>query len=315
MMHNDRDVLVHEVGPRDGLQSIQTIFPTDAKMNWIRQLARAGVPQIQVGSFVPPKNLPQMADSAEVVRQSVDISGLTVSALVPNLRGAENGMAAGAHQIGVVISVSEAHNMSNVKRSVAESLEGFSKIVEYRDASEEYKDIVISGGLATSFGCTIDGKVAVADVMRVAEEYLKRGADRISVADTVGHANPKQVKNLFDELYQTVGKDVAIGAHFHDTRGLGLANAFAALEAGVRELDSCLGGLGGCPYAPGATGNIVTEDLVFMLEAMGMRTGVDLDGLLEAREIMEQQLQDEPTHGNFITAGRPLGFEPATALI
>ena len=314
-MHNDRDVLVHEVGPRDGLQSIQTIFPTDAKMNWIRQLARAGVPQIQVGSFVPPKNLPQMADSAEVVRQSVDISGLTVSALVPNLRGAENGMAAGAHQIGVVISVSEAHNMSNVKRSVAESLEGFSKIVEYRDASEEYKDIVISGGLATSFGCTIDGKVAVADVMRVAEEYLKRGADRISVADTVGHANPKQVKNLFDELYQTVGKDVAIGAHFHDTRGLGLANAFAALEAGVRELDSCLGGLGGCPYAPGATGNIVTEDLVFMLEAMGMRTGVDLDGLLEAREIMEQQLQDEPTHGNFITAGRPLGFEPATALI
>ena len=315
MMHNDRDVLVHEVGPRDGLQSIQTIFPTDAKMNWIRQLARAGVPQIQVGSFVPPKNLPQMADSAEVVRQSVDISGLTVSALVPNLRGAENGMAAGAHQIGVVISVSEAHNMSNVKRSVAESLEGFSKIVEYRDASEEYKDIVISGGLATSFGCTIDGKVAVADVMRVAEEYLKRGADRISVADTVGHANPKQVKNLFDELYQTVGNDVAIGAHFHDTRGLGLANAFAALEAGVRELDSCLGGLGGCPYAPGATGNIVTEDLVFMLEAMGMRTGVDLDGLLEAREIMEQQLQDEPTHGNFITAGRPLGFEPATALI
>ena len=315
MMHNDRDVLVHEVGPRDGLQSIQTIFPTDAKMNWIRQLARAGVPQIQVGSFVPPKNLPQMADSAEVVRQSVDISGLTVSALVPNLRGAENGMAAGAHQIGVVISVSEAHNMSNVKRSVAESLEGFSKIVQYRDANEEYKDIVISGGLATSFGCTIDGKVAVADVMRVAEEYLKRGADRISVADTVGHANPKQVKNLFDELYQTVGNDVAIGAHFHDTRGLGLANAFAALEAGVRELDSCLGGLGGCPYAPGATGNIVTEDLVFMLEAMGMRTGVDLDVLLEAREIMEQQLQDEPTHGNFITAGRPLGFEPATALI
>ena len=314
-MQNDRDVLVHEVGPRDGLQSIQTIFPTEAKMDWIQQLACAGVPQIQVGSFVPPKNLPQMADSAEVVRQSVDIPGLTVSALVPNLRGAENGMAAGAHQIGVVISVSEAHNMSNVKRSVAESLEGFSKIVEYRDSNEEYKDIVISGGLATSFGCTIDGKVAVADVMRVAEEYLKRGADRISVADTVGHANPKQVKNLFDELYQTVGKEVAIGAHFHDTRGLGLANAFAALEAGVRELDSCLGGLGGCPYAPGATGNIVTEDLVFMLEAMGMRTGVDLDGLLEAREIMEQQLQDEPTHGNFITAGRPLGFEPATAVV
>ena len=312
-MNKSIDVLIHEVGPRDGLQSIQTIFPTKAKMEWIRREAEAGVSQIQVGSFVPPKNLPQMADSADVVRQSRDIPNLAVAALVPNLRGAENGMAAGAHQIGVVISVSEAHNMSNVKRSVSESLDGFSQIVEYRDANDDYKDIVISGGLATAFGCTIDGNVAVADVMRVAEEYIKRGADRISIADTVGHANPKQVKDLFNELYRTVGTDVPVGAHFHDTRGLGLANAFAAVEAGVRELDSCLGGLGGCPYAPGATGNIVTEDLVFMLEAMGLRTGVDLDGLLEARKIMESYLTNEPTHGNFISAGRPLGFQPAKA--
>lgn len=312
-MREGIDVLVHEVGPRDGLQSIQTIFPTEAKMEWIKREAAAGVPQIQVGSFVPPKNLPQMADSGDVVRQSVEIPGLTVSALVPNLRGAENGMAAGAHQIGVVISVSEAHNMSNVKRSVAESLDGFSQVVDYRNAHEEYKDIVISGGLATAFGCTIDGRVEVSSVMRVAEEYMKRGADRISVADTVGYANPKQVRDLFDELYRTVGTDVAVGAHFHDTRGLGLANAFAAVEAGVRELDSCLGGLGGCPYAPGASGNIVTEDLVFMLESMGLRTGIDLDGLLEAREIMERYLKDEPTQGAFVNAGRPLGFEPASA--
>ena len=312
-MKDGIDVLVHEVGPRDGLQSIQTIFPTEAKMDWIKREAAAGVPQIQVGSFVPPKNLPQMADSGDVVRQSVNIPGLTVSALVPNLRGAENGMAAGAHQIGVVLSVSEAHNYSNVKRSVAESLDGFSEIVAHRDAHDEYKDIVISGGLATAFGCTIDGQVAPSDVMRVAEEFLKRGADRISVADTVGYANPGQVKALFAELYRTVGTDVAVGAHFHDTRGLGMANAFAALEAGVRELDSCLGGLGGCPYAPGASGNIVTEDLVFMLEAMGMRTGIDLDGLLESREIMERHLTDEPTHGAYVTAGRPLGFQSATA--
>jgi hydroxymethylglutaryl-CoA lyase len=312
-MKDGIDVLVHEVGPRDGLQSIQTIFPTEAKIDWIKREAAAGVPQIQVGSFVPPKNLPQMADSGDVVREAAEIPGLTVSALVPNLRGAENGMAAGAHQIGVVLSASEAHNYSNVKRSVAESLDGFSEIVAHRDADDEYKDIAISGGLATAFGCTIDGQVAVRDVMRVAEEFLKRGADRISVADTVGYANPGQVKALFEELYRTVGTDVAVGAHFHDTRGLGMANAFAALEAGVRELDSCLGGLGGCPYAPGATGNIVTEDLVFMLEAMGMRTGIDLDGLLEAREIMERHLTDEPTHGAFVTAGRPLGFQPATA--
>ncbi|MDD9878728.1 MAG: hydroxymethylglutaryl-CoA lyase [Magnetovibrio sp.] len=312
-MKDGIDVLVHEVGPRDGLQSIQTIFPTDAKLEWIRAEAAAGVPQIQVGSFVPPKLLPQMADSADVVRQAIEIPGLTVSALVPNLRGAENGMAAGAHQIGVVLSVSEAHNYSNVKRSVQESLDGFSEIVAHRDAHPEYKDVVISGGLATAFGCTIDGPVKVADVMRVAEEYLKRGADRLSVADTVGYANPGQVKALFEELYRTVGTDVSVGAHFHDTRGLGLANAFAALEAGVRELDACLGGLGGCPYAPGATGNIVTEDLVFMLESMGLRTGIDLDALVACREIMERHLTDEPTHGAFATAGKPLGFQPATA--
>ncbi len=312
-MNPDIDVLVHEVGPRDGLQSIQTIFPTEAKLDWIRAEARAGVPQIQVGSFVPPKLLPQLADSTEIVAATKDIPGLTISALVPNLKGAENGMAAGAHQIGMVMSVSEQHNQSNVRRSVQESLDDLGRVVEHRNANPAYKDIVISGGLATSFGCTIAGNVPVADVMRVAEAQLKLGVDRLSVADTVGYANPRQVRELFDELYRTVGTDVAIGAHFHDTRGLGLANAMAALEAGVRELDSCLGGLGGCPYAPGATGNIVTEDLVFMLEAMGLRTGIDLDGLIEARKIMERHLGGEPTHGTFVKAGRPLGFVAATA--
>ena len=312
-MTDDYDVLVHEVGPRDGLQSIDTIFSTEAKMAWIKREAAAGVKQIQVGSFVPPKLLPQMADSGEVVRQSIEIPGLTVAALAPNLRGAENGMAAGAHQIGVVMSVSEAHNMSNVRRTTQDSLDDFGRIVEFRNAHPEYKDVCISGGMATAFGCTISGPVPLGDVMRVAEGLLERGADRLSVADTVGYANPGQVKELFDELYRTVGKDVAIGAHFHDTRGLGLANAFAALEAGVRELDSSLAGLGGCPYAPGASGNIVTEDLVFMLESMGMRTGVDLDKLMEAREIMAAQLNGEPTHGTFVKAGLPLGFKYASA--
>ena len=312
-MTGDIDVLIHEMGLRDGLQAIDTIFTTEGKMAWIKREAEAGVPQIQVGSFVPPKLLPQMADSAEVVKQSLEIDGLIVSALAPNLKGAQNAMAAGAHQVGVVNSVSEAHNMSNVRRSVQESIDDFARVVEWRDAHEEYKDICISGGLATAFGCTISGAVPLADVMRTAESLLKAGADRLSVADTVGYANPGQVKELFDELYRTVGTDVAVGAHFHDTRGLGLANAFAALEAGVRELDSSLGGLGGCPYAPGASGNIVTEDLVFMLESMGMRTGVDLEGLLEAREIMEAQLKGEPTHGTFAKAGLPLGFKYASA--
>jgi len=211
------------------------------------------------------------------------------------------------------MSVSEAHNKSNINRTVEQSLEGFGEIVEYRNEVDPERKTVISGGLATSFGCTISGPVPVRDVMKRAEQLLELGADRLSVADTVGFANPKQVRDLFDELYRTVGNDVAIGAHFHDTRGLGLANAFAAVEAGVRELDSCLGGLGGCPYAPGASGNVVTEDMVFMLEAMGMKTGIDLDALLQTRELMESHLKGEPTQGAFVKAGPPLGFEPATA--
>jgi len=312
-MQDDIDVLVHEVGPRDGLQSIQTVFSTEAKLEWIRAEAAAGVRQIQVGSFVPPKLLPQLADSAEVVRRTRDIPGLSVTALVPNLKGAENGMAAGAHQLSMVLSVSEAHNQANVRRSVADSLDDFRRIVEYRDAHEEYGDIVISGGMATAFGCTIAGPVPVTDVLRVAEELVARGAERLGVADTVGYANPRQVRALFEQIMATVGKEVTVGAHFHDTRGLGLANVVAALEAGVREFDSCLGGLGGCPYAPGATGNIVTEDLVFMLEAMGLKTGIDLQGLLEARAIMERHLKGEPTHGAYVKAGAPKGFQPASA--
>lgn len=311
-MRDDIDVLIHEVGPRDGLQSIKTIFPTDVKLHWIRAEAAAGVPQIQVGSFVRPDLLPQMADSAEVVKESVKIPGLIVSALVPNLKGAQNAMTAGAHQLGVVMSVSEAHNKANINRTGEESLEEFRKIVAYRDEVDPEKKTVISGGLATSFGCTISGPVPVRDVMQRAERLLELGADRLNVADTVGYANPKQVRDLFEELFRTVGKDVPVGAHFHDTRGLGLANAFAAVEAGVRELDGCLGGLGGCPYAPGASGNVVTEDMVFMLEAMGLKTGVDLDALLEVREYMVKHLGDEPTQGTFVQAGPPLGFIPAT---
>jgi len=313
MMKNGIDVLVHEVGPRDGLQSIDTIFSTKAKLDWIRSEAAAGVPQIQVGSFVRPDLLPQMADSAEVVGQAITIPGLTVSALVPNLKGAQNAIAAGAHQLGVVMSVSQAHNMSNINRTVEQSLEGFGEIVAYRNEVDPERKTVISGGLATSFGCTISGAVPMRDVMSRAEQLLELGADRLSVADTVGFANPKQVRDLFDELFRTVGTDVAVGAHFHDTRGLGLANAYAAVEAGVRELDACLGGLGGCPYAPGASGNIVTEDLVFMLEAMGLKTGIDLDALLQTRELMEKHLKGEPVQGSFVNAGPPLGFVPASA--
>lgn len=305
-----RDVFVHEVGLRDGLQSIPAIIPTVDKKRWIAEEAAAGVPIIQVGSFVPPARMPQLADTAELVKFANGIGGLAVTALVPNLKGAELGIAAGVGTLSYVMSVSELHNQANVRRSVQESLADFARIVEYRNANVPNRKIKISGGLATAFGCSIAGPIDIRQTMRAAEQMARDGADRIGVADTVGHANPSHVKALFTELCGGIGRHITIGAHFHDTRGLGLANVFAALEAGVREFDGALGGLGGCPYAPGATGNIVTEDLVFLLEAEGLRTGIDLEKLVAVRRWMETLLGDEPTHGAYAKAGPPKGFHP-----
>ncbi|MGE0486253.1 MAG: hydroxymethylglutaryl-CoA lyase [Gammaproteobacteria bacterium] len=311
-MNGERDVWVREVGTRDGLQSIATVFPTAAKLEWIQLEAAAGVPEIEVGSFVPPKLLPQMADSAAVVRAAKANGGLRVAALVPNLRGAENAFAAGADQLNYVLSVSEAHSQANVRKSVAEALDEFAAIIDYRRAHPEYAHVRVASGLATAFGCTIAGPVALADVVRAAERLVELGADELAVADTVGYGNPAQCRRIFRAVLDVAG-DIPVGAHFHDTRGLGLANVDAALDVGVRRFDASLAGLGGCPYAPGASGNIVTEDLVFMLEAMGLRTGIDLDGLLAAREVMTHHLGGEPTHGAYVTAGAPKGFVPASA--
>lgn len=306
----ERDVFVHEVGLRDGLQSIAAIMPTADKMHWIAAEAAAGVPIIQVGSFVPPARMPQLADTAELVAFAKQFDGLQVTALVPNLKGAELAVAAEVGTISYVLSVSELHNQANVRRSVEESLVDFAKIVALRDTQDPSRQIRVSGGLATAFGCSLAGPTAIRDVMRAAERMARDGADRIGIADTVGHASPSHVKALFSELCGTIGRHITIGAHFHDTRGLGLANVFAALEAGVREFDGALGGLGGCPYAPGATGNIVTEDLVFLLEAEGLRTGVDLDQLVGLRRWLDPKLAPEPTHGTFVKAGFPKGFRP-----
>lgn len=304
------DVVVHEVGPRDGLQATNVIMPTEGKLAWIEALKEAGLRKIQAGSFVPPKLLPQMADSSEVVTASKQMSGFKVSALVPNLKGAENALKAGADELNFVMSASEQHNLKNVRKTQAESLEEFRKIVELRNSDDQYKDVIVSGGLATCFGCTLAGPIDPKVVFTLTEQYIELGADRIGIADTVGYANPRQVSHIFSEVLD-IASGISVGAHFHDTRGLGLANAFVAFDTGVRELDGCLGGLGGCPYAPGATGNVVTEDLVFMLESMGARTGIDLDRLLRAREIMIRYLDDEPVHGAYAKAGPPKGFSVA----
>jgi hydroxymethylglutaryl-CoA lyase len=309
-MNTDNDIWIREVGTRDGLQSIQTQFSTANKLEWIRLEAAAGIPEIEVGSFVPPKLLPQMADTAEVVDGAVMVNDLTVSVLVPNLRGAQAGMASGAHLINFPLSVSEAHSEANLRKPVSAAIEDFANVMNYRQEHPEHAHVRIGVGLATAFGCTISGQVALADVLRAAEKVTALAPDEIAVADTVGYGNPAQCRTIFREILAMAG-DIPVAAHFHDTRGLGLANVDAALEVGVRRFDSSLGGLGGCPYAPGASGNVVTDDLVFMLEAMGLTTGVDLDKLLIARQFMEQHLNDEPTFGAIANAGVPKGFSPA----
>ncbi len=305
------DVDCREVGLRDGLQSLKAFFPTAEKIRWIREEAACGMPEIEVCSFVPPKLLPQFVDAAEVVAAALEIDGLVVSALVPNLKGAERGFAAGVHKLNYVTSVSERHNQANVRRSTDESVADFARIVAARDATPAARGTVLAVGLATAFGCTIEGRVDPAAVLRLAEKFVAAGADELVVADTVGFGNPAVVKYLLTEVVAQFGEQAAIGAHFHDTRGLGIANVFAAVEAGVRRFDATLGGLGGCPYAPNATGNVVMDDMVFLLEGAGLRTGIDLDRLVRVREIIAGNLPDEPLYGMYARAGAPKGFAPA----
>lgn len=319
-MRKGIDVHVCEVGLRDGLQNIKTFFPTGQKLAWIEAEAAAGMPEIEVCSFVPPKLIPQFSDAREVCAASLKIAekheNLVVSALMPNLKGAENGIAAGVHKLNYVTSVSEGHNMANVRRTTDESVEAFRQIVALRDekAKETGKRVRLLAGLATAFGCTIEGKVDPAAVVRLAEKFLDAGADELSVADTVGYANPAQIKSLLKTMFDAFGKDLKLTVHLHDTRGLGIANASAALEAGARRFDASLAGLGGCPYAPGATGNIVMDDLVFMLDSMGLRTGVDLDRLVAVREIVARNLPGESLYGGVAKSGPPKGYVPASRL-
>jgi len=306
------DVTVREVGLRDGLQSIPATMPSERKKEWVDREAAAGVPEIEVGSFVPPKLLPQMADSGDIVAHALGIKGLTVAALVPNLKGAERAIAAGVHKINYVMSVSESHNRSNVRRTREESAADFARIAELVRSVPPESRPKLGSGLATALGCTIEGKIAEAEVVRWAVKLAEAGADEIAVADTVGYADPASVRRVCKAVGEAVGA-IPVAAHFHDTRGTGLANVLAALDVGVRRFDASLAGLGGCPYAPGATGNIVMDDLVFMLEAMGMRTGVDVEKLVEVRDIIKRTFPDVPLYGGIAKAGLPRGFAPARA--
>ncbi len=306
------DILVSEVGPRDGLQSIKSIMPLEAKKAWIAAEAAAGVSEIEVGSFVPAKLLPQLADTAEVVRFARTIPGLTVAVLVPNLKGAEAAVAAGAHKITIPISASETHSLKNVRRTHAQMLEETRGIVQRIRSLPEGERPHFEGGLSTAFGCTLEGEVPADKVVRLAEQLMAAGCDEVGLSDTTGYANPAQVKDLVKRVRAAVGDDALTGLHLHNTRGLGLANVMAGLEVGITTFDSSLAGLGGCPFAPGASGNIVTEDLVFMLEAMGLKTGIDVAKLLKVREILRESLPGEDLYGFTPDAGLPLHFHPAT---
>lgn len=305
---SDIDILVSEVGPRDGLQSIDRILPTAVKIEWILAQAAAGFREIEVGSFVPPKLLPQMADTADVVAAALDIPDLTVAVLVPNLRGAENAIAAGAHKISIPFSVSETHSLKNVRKTHEQMFAEIAAIAERVGEIPEKDRPHFEAGLSTAFGCTLEGAISEDLVVRSAEHLMKAGVAEVGLSDTTGYANPAQVRRLVRRVQSAVGKEHITGVHLHNTRGLGLANALAAIDEGITTVDSSLGGIGGCPFAPGASGNIVTEDLVFMLEAMGLSTGIDLEKLLEVRSILTAALPGEPLYGFIPDAGIPKGF-------
>lgn len=301
------DVSVREVGLRDGIQNISAFMPTADKLAWLTAEADAGMTEIEVCSFVPPKVIPQFVDATEVAAHALAIDGLSVAALIPNLKGAERGVAAGVHKLNFVMSVSASHNRANVRRSREESLADFAAIVALMRGLDPSRRPALAGGLSTAFGCTIEGQISEPEVVRYAVALAEVGADEISVADTVGYADPAAVRRLFKDVQAAV-KPLPVAAHFHDTRGLGLANALAALDTGVTRFDACLAGLGGCPFAPGASGNIVMEDLVFMFEGMGLRTGVDIDRLIAVRAILERSLPSVPLQGAIAKARLPKGF-------
>lgn len=297
-----RQAVVREVGLRDGLQSIARVLPTAQKLEWIRAAHAAGQREIEVGSFVPARLLPQLADTADLVAFAKTLPGLVVSVLVPNLKGAEKAIESGAHGMIVPLSASHAHSLANLRKTPDEVVADVACIRAARDASGS--QMVLEGGVGTAFGCTLQGEVKESEVLRLMQALLDAGCDRVSLADTVGYADPAMVQRLFEKARRLVGERLWCG-HFHDTRGLGLANVYAALQTGVTRFDACLAGIGGCPHAPGASGNVSTEDLAYLLKSMGIDSGLDIDALLALRKQVAGWLEGETLHGTLWKAGLP----------
>ena len=295
-------VTLRELGLRDGLQMTSSWPGTAAKLEWIERACRAGVRNIEIGSFLPEARFPQFADVRQLIERVDRMPGAFSSALTLNERAVDDALATAVSEIVVVVSATEAHSRSNVNRSRESAIE----LLRYAKADRDAigSGPVISAAVSVAFGCPFEGNVKPESVMRVVDRCLGAGAEVISLADTVGVAGPRQIAELLGLVNPRVG-DVPIVIHLHDTRGTGIANAYAALDAGVRVLDGTIGGLGGCPFAPGATGNVVFEDLVYLCERSGFSTGIDLDRLIGIRSILEREMPGENLFGAIARAGTP----------
>ena len=304
-------ILVSEVGPRDGLQNVKATMSTADKKAWIDALVAAGVSEIEVGSFVTARVIAQLADTGQIVAHALTHRGLTVAALVPNQRGAADAINAGVHKISLPLSVSEAHSLANLRKTHQQVLDEVRAIGEMISILPEGRRPHFEGSLSTAFGCTLEGSIADATILSLASALMEAGCDEIGLSDTTGYATPGEVRRLVRLVRGEVGDEAVTGLHLHNTRGLGLANVMAGLDVGITTFDASAGGLGGCPFAPGASGNIVTEDLVFMLESMGYETGISIERLIDARSIVAEAFPDEPLYGFVVDAGLPKGWTGA----
>ena len=282
-------VSVIEVGPRDGLQNEKNLISTEDKVILIDKLSQTGLTNIEITSFVHPKWTPQLADAMEVSNKIKRLDGINYMALVPNLKGVEKAITATLNEVSIFMSSSQAHNKKNLNRTIEESLEMAG------DSIKLAKDngLKVRAYLSTVFGCPYEGQVNIDKVSEIVSKLLAMGIYQVSLGDTIGIGNPKQVNFVLEKLFKVIESKEQLALHFHDTRGLGLANALVGLEMGITTFDSSIGGLGGCPYAPGATGNISTEDLVNMLHAMGVETGINLAKLVECNNFMQKVLNRE----------------------
>ena len=302
-MNTDHDtVTVREVGLRDGLQSIARTLPTAHKLRWLQRAHAAGLREIEVGSFVPAKLLPQLADTAELVAFAKSLPGLVTSVLVPNLKGALRAIETDADAMLLPLSASHAHSLANLRKTPDAVVADIAAIRAARDVAGS--KCLIEVGISTAFGCTIQGEVKADEVLRLLRAVLEAGAERVGLADTVGYADPEQVRTLFEAAFEVAGAKLACG-HFHDTRGLGMANVYAAWQTGVRRFDACIAGIGGCPHAPGASGNVATEDVAYLFASMKKPTGLDISALLALRSEVAGWLEGETLHGTLWRAGLP----------